>query len=99
MDADGGNVTQISFNQSHDRSPTVRQNGDIMFSRWDHVGGRNHFKVFRAKPDGTDMFVLYGAHSQGNSFLHPRDMDPKGKYAGFLASDLMPLSGTHEGGG
>jgi Tol biopolymer transport system component len=33
MDADGGNVTQISFNQSHDRSPSVRQNGDIMFSR------------------------------------------------------------------
>ena len=98
MDADGGNVTQISFNQSHDRNPTVRQNGDIMYSRWDHVGGRNHFKVFRAKPDGTDMFVLYGAHSSGNSFLHPRDMDPKGKYAGFLASDLMPLSGTHEGG-
>ncbi len=99
MDADGGNVTQISFNQSHDRNPTVRQNGDIMFSRWDHVGGRNHFKVFRAKPDGTDLFVLYGAHSEGNSFLHPRDMDPKGKYAGFITSDLMPLSGTNEGGG
>ena len=92
MDADGGNITQISFNQSHDRNPVVRQNGDIMFSRWDHVGGRNHFKIFRAKPDGTDMFVLYGAHSAGNSFLHPRDMDPKGKYTGFLASDLMPLS-------
>ncbi len=99
MDANGGNITQISFNQSHDRNPTIRQNGDIMFSRWDHVGGRNHFKVFRAKPDGTDMFVLYGAHSSGNSFLHPRDMDPKGKYAGFIASDLMPLSRTHEGGG
>lgn len=35
------------------------------------------------------MFVLYGAHSPGNSFLHPRDMDPKGKYAGSLSSDLM----------
>lgn len=98
VDAKGENLAQISFNQSHDRSPTVRLNGDIMFSHWDHVGGRNHFKVFRAKPDGTDLFVLYGAHSEGNSFLHPRDMDPKGKYAGFLASDLMPLSRTHEGG-
>ena len=98
VDAKGENLAQISFNQSHDRSPTVRQNGDIMFSHWDHVGGRNHFKVFRAKPDGTDLFVLYGAHSAGNSFLHPRDMDPKGKYKGFLASDLMPLSRTHEGG-
>jgi hypothetical protein len=99
MDADGGNIKQISFNQSHDRNPTVRQNGDIMFSRWDHFAGRNHFKVFRMKPDGTDMFVLYGAHSEGNSFLQPKDMDPKGKYAGFLATSLMPLSGTHEGGG
>ncbi len=98
VDAQGANLAQISFNQSHDRSPTVRLNGDIMFSHWDHLAGRNHFKVFRAKPDGTDLFVLYGAHSEGNSFLHPRDMDPKGKYAGFLASDLMPLSRTHEGG-
>ncbi|HEX5354905.1 MAG TPA: hypothetical protein VFW93_01710 [Aquabacterium sp.] len=98
MDADGGSITQISFNQSHDRSPVVRQNGEIMFSRWDHVGGRNHFKIFRVKPDGTDLFVLYGAHSEGNSFLHPREMDPNGRYKGFVASDLMPLSGTREGG-
>ena len=28
------------------------------------------------------MFVLYGAQSPGNSFLHPRDMDPAGKYQG-----------------
>ena len=46
-----------------------------------------------------NMFVLYGAHSDGNSFLHPRDMDPKGTHAGFITSDLMPLSRTHEGGG
>jgi hypothetical protein len=98
MDAQGGHLTQITYNQSHDRNPVVRPNGDIMFSHWDHVGGRNHFKIFRVKPDGTDLFVLYGAHSEGNSFLHPRDMDPKGKYAGFVASDLMPLSRTQEGG-
>src|SRR6185295_8669440 len=91
MDAQGANITQISVNQSHDRNPTVRPNGDIMFSRWDHVAGRNHFKVFRVKPDGTDMFVLYGSHSPGNSFLHPRDMDPNGPYKGFVSSDLMPL--------
>ena len=99
MSATGTNIRQLSFNQSHDRNPVVRPNGDIMFSRWDHVGGRNHFKIFRMKPDGTDMFVLYGAHSEGNSFLHPRDMDPNGKYAGFVSSDLMPLSRTNEGGG
>ncbi len=98
MGLDGSNITQISFNQSHDRNPTIRPNGQIMFSRWDHVGGRNHFKVFTVNPDGTNMFVLYGSHSDGNSFLHPRDMDPSGKYAGFLSSDLMPLQRTKEGG-
>jgi hypothetical protein len=98
MDAQGASITQISVNQSHDRNPTVRPDGNIMFSRWDHVGGRNHFKVFTVKPDGTNMFVLYGAHSDGNSFLHPRDMDPAGQYAGFLTTDLMPLNRTHEGG-
>ena len=98
MNAEGGNITQISFNQSHDRNPVVRSNGDIMFSRWEHVGDRNRFAVFSAKPDGTNMFVLYGAQSPGNSFLHPRDMDPAGPNKGFLATDLMSLSGTQEGG-
>ena len=98
MALDGTNITQISYNQSHDRNPVIRPNGQIMFSRWDHVGGRNHFKVFTVNPDGTNMFVLYGSHSDGNSFLHPRDMDPSGKYAGFLTSDLMPLQRTQEGG-
>ncbi|MFG6489237.1 hypothetical protein ACG04R_21315 [Roseateles sp. BYS78W] len=98
MDAKGGAITQISVNQSHDRNPVVLMDGDIMFSRWDHVGGRNHFKIFTVRPDGTNMFVRYGAHSEGNSFLHPREMDPSGAYKGFLASDLMPLSRTHEGG-
>lgn len=98
MDADGGAITQISVNQSHDRNPVVKRNGDIMFARWEHVGPRNRFAIFKSKQDGTDMFVLYGAHSPGNSFLHPREMDPNGRYAGHVASSLMSLSGTREGG-
>src|SRR5262245_42385186 len=98
MKEDGTSITQISSNQSHDRNPVVRDNGNIMFSRWEHVGPRNRFAVFQVKPDGTDMFVFYGAQSPGNSFLHPREMDPNGPNAGQLASSLMSLSGTQEGG-
>jgi hypothetical protein len=98
MAADGGGIQQITFNQSHDRNPVLRANGDIMFSRWEHVADRNRFAIFRTKPDGTDLFVLYGAQSPGNSFLHPREMDPRGAYAGFVASSLMPLSRSQEGG-
>jgi mono/diheme cytochrome c family protein len=98
MKADGSAITQISVNQSHDRNPVVKANGDIMFSRWEHVGPRNRFAIFDSRPDGTNMFVRYGAHSPGNSFLHPREMDPRGKYKGQIASSLMSLSGTKEGG-
>ena len=93
MKADGTNIRQISVNQSHDRNPTVRMTGDIMFGRWGHVGGRNEFSIFNANPDGTNLFVLYGAHSPGNSFLHPREMQD-----GNIISTLMPLSRTFEGG-
>lgn len=93
MKPDGSAIQQISFNQSHDRSPTILQNGRILYARWDHVARRNHYSLFTMKPDGTDMFVLYGAHSDGNSRLHPREMQD-----GRVITDLMPLSGTHEGG-
>ena len=93
MESDGTEISQISFNQSHDRNPTVLSSGELLFARWEHVGGRNHFPLFFANPDGTNMFVLYGAFSPGNSFLHPREM-PDGR----ILSSLMPLSGTEEGG-
>lgn len=93
MNADGSNIHQISANQSHDRNPTVLRTGEILFARWDHLGARNHFPIFTADPDGTNIFIRYGAFSPGNSFLHPREM-PNGK----IMTTLMPLSGTHEGG-
>jgi hypothetical protein len=98
MAPNGANIQQITFNQSHDRNPVIRPDGTIMFARWEHVADRNRFAVFKAKPDGTDLFVLYGAHSPGNSYLHPRDMDPRGPNKGQVLSSLMPLSGTQEGG-
>jgi len=93
MNSDGSNCKQISFNQSHDRNPVVLSSGEIMYSRWDHVGGRNQFTIFKINPDGTNPFPLYGAHSPGNSYLHPREM-PDGR----VLSTVMPLSRTREGG-
>ena len=93
MSPEGTDIRQISFNQSHDRNPTVLNTGEILFARWDHVGNRNHFPLFITNPDGTNIFVQYGAFSPGNSFLHPREM-PDGR----VMSSLMPLSGTREGG-
>ena len=38
MDADGQNIEQVSFNQSHDMDPAVLSTGQVVFSRWDHAG-------------------------------------------------------------
>jgi len=93
MNSDGSNCRQISFDQSHDRNPTVLSSGEVLYSRWDHVGGRNQFTVFKVNPDGTNLFVVYGAHSPGNSYMQPREMPD-----GHLIATLMPLSRTREGG-
>jgi len=93
MNSDGSNCRQISFDQSHDRNPTVLSNGQILYSRWDHVGDRNQFTIFSVNPDGTNLFVVYGAHSPGNSYMQPREL-PDGR----LIATLMPLSRTREGG-
>ena len=93
MESDGKNCRQISFDQSHDRNPTVLSTGEILYSRWDHVGERNQFTIFKVNPDGTNLFVVYGAHSPGNSYMQPREMP-----SGHLIATLMPLSRTREGG-
>jgi len=64
MNGDGSNIHQVSFNQSHDRDPTVLANGRIMWSRWDDAPpGMKGMHLYSANPDGTDLQLLYGANS------------------------------------
>ena len=86
MDADGGNIHQISFNQSHDRDATVTSDGRLVWSRWDAAPGKNGIHLYSARPDGTDLQLLYGANSHNTGtpaangqpstiqFVHPREM-------------------------
>jgi hypothetical protein len=85
MNEDGTDIRQISFNQSHDRDPTVLDNGQIVFSRWDRYGSRNEISLYRMNPDGTQLELLYGKNSRNTGpdgvdvhFLRPRQM-PDGR--------------------
>ena len=40
MNADGTDIHQVSFNQSHDLDPPVLNDGEVVFSRWDNMGSR-----------------------------------------------------------
>lgn len=100
MDGDGGNIHQISYNQSHDLDPAVLDNGEIVFSRWDNMGSRNAISLYRMNPDGSGLHLLYGAHSHASGtndsdvhFLQARELDD-----GRLLSVLLPLTGSQRGG-
>ena len=83
MNANGENIEQISFNQSHDLAPYVRQNGKIMFLRWDNYGGRDEaFSLYQMNQDGSALEPLFGYHSQNTGtddsaaiYFKPRELD------------------------
>jgi Hydrazine synthase alpha subunit middle domain len=63
MDDDGNNIHQVSFNQSHDLDPTLRENGKVVFTRWDNAGNNNAMHLYQMNPDGSALELLYGAES------------------------------------
>ncbi len=80
MKDDGTDIHQISFNQSHDLSPTVLADGRLLWSRWDGATGRG-IHLYTANPDGTDLQLHYGAYSHATGtdgsiiqFVKPREM-------------------------
>ena len=64
MDADGTNIKQLTFNMSHDFYPLVLQSGQVLYSRWDTMGGNNKISLYKMNPDGTENQLTYGWHSQ-----------------------------------
>ncbi len=97
-------ISQISFNQSHDIDASVLSSGQVIFTRWDHAGRprpQSAMHLYKSNPDGTEMKLVYGrqSHDTGTSintdvqFLQPREMED-----GRLLSILRPFTGTFGGG-
>jgi Hydrazine synthase alpha subunit middle domain/WD40-like Beta Propeller Repeat len=100
MNADGTDIHQISFNQSHDLDPTVLNSGEILFSRWNHAGSHNAIDLYDIRPDGTELHIAYGAHSHNTGtqnstiqFVRPREM-PDGR----VMSIIRPFTSARLGG-
>ncbi len=105
MNADGTDIHQITFNTNHDFDPSVLNNGQIVFSRWQRVDGADEINLYRVNPDGTGLELYYGANSHATGvniagtndnvvqFLNARQR-PDGK----LLSIVRPFLGTQQGG-
>ena len=106
MDADGTNIHQISFNQSHDLDPAVLPNGRIVYTRWEHNIDDNEFDLYSVNPDGTDLELLYGAYSHATGTVDPTTnqpsiiqfLSPRPMQDGRTLAVVRPFSGTGEGG-
>ncbi len=75
MDAEGGNVRQLCYDQDHDFHPTVLPTGQVLFHRWDYTGINHIFlrQLMVMNPDGTGQRAVYGSGSwYPNSLYFPR---------------------------
>lgn len=93
MHRDGSRIEQISFGQTHERSPSVLADGRIMFSRYEMVEGVSRYSLFTIKPDGSDLKSLYGAHSPGDAFVHARELED-----GRVIASVLPENSAWDGG-
>lgn len=65
MNEQGGDVRQLCFDQDHDYHPSVLDNGQILYTRWDYTG-INHIyqrQLMVMNPDGTGQRAVYGTNS------------------------------------
>ena len=75
MDADGGNIRQLCFDQEHDWCPAIMNNGRVLYSRWEYTDTphSNTRLLFHMNPDGTEQMEFYGSNSYWpNSFFYTR---------------------------
>ncbi|OHB77330.1 MAG: hypothetical protein A2Z25_16285 [Planctomycetes bacterium RBG_16_55_9] len=75
MDADGGNVRQLCFDQDLDLHPAVLPSGQVIFSRWDYTGPMHIYlrPLMAMNPDGTGQRAVYGTNSYWpNALYFPR---------------------------
>jgi hypothetical protein len=100
MNADGSDIHQISFNQSHDLDPAVLDDGRIVFSRWDNAPGHDEVSLYTMRPDGTDLALYYGArsHDTGTDDTTIQFLDARPMANGKLLVRSQPFEAPDLGG-
>ncbi|WP_372808447.1 SUMF1/EgtB/PvdO family nonheme iron enzyme [Pontiella sp.] len=65
INADGSGMKQIAFDQENDWYPWVKENGRVMYSRWEYTDNSHYFTriLLEMNPDGTANRSIYGSNS------------------------------------
>jgi hypothetical protein len=75
-------------------------NGQIVFSRWDHMGVNNSVNLYRMNPDGSALELLFGqnSHDSGTGGATVQFMQPRELEDGRVMALVRPYSDTDAGG-
>ena len=97
-DADGGNVIRLSANYLTDFTPSVMQDGRILFSRWEYVD-RPAIPIqslWAVSPDGTMLSGVFGNRVLGPAtFMEAREIPGgAGKILCVMTSHNGPCRGA-----
>jgi hypothetical protein len=62
MDAPGGPLRALSFNDVNEWFPAVSNSGHILFARWDYIDrdAVTHQNLWSVRPDGTNPVAVWG---------------------------------------
>ena len=90
-DPDGKNRKAVSANLTTDTSPSVMNDGRILYTRWDYGVNKNVFNrhaVWLQNPDGTAMDLFFG-----NTVIDPRSMGRPRQIPG--RPEILSVFGPH----
>jgi hypothetical protein len=96
MDADGGNMEPLTNSAVSEFSPSVMQDGRILYTRWEYVDkGQLGIKCLWAmRPDGSGSVEIYGNDIHlPPTFLHGRQIPGKSNMFVMLGTPHCPQSG------
>ena len=62
IDADGGNLRILSWNDVNEWFPAVSHSGDVLFARWDYIDrdAVTHQNLWGMHPDGANPIAVWG---------------------------------------
>lgn len=65
INANGTGMRQVAFDQENDWYPWVKENGRVMYSRWEYTDNSHYFTriLLEMNPDGTANRSIYGSNS------------------------------------
>ncbi len=87
----GADRRLCAHNVSHSADPFLLSDGTVAYSRWEHLGPVNDVKLFRMKPDCSQMVALAGQHGKpSNSLVQATELD-NGVLVGIGTSRKMTI--------